>query len=123
MKKNLSIALLTMMMLLTQFGFASAQGKTPPDSLTSDEMGNAILIVDPNIRPLVLAPGDSVLYRVDGTNLYIKAANLSSPDDKSTILPLAIWSKTQVCGIHVYVNGLPVAFSKPSQRHLLHKYC
>lgn len=94
--------------LLTQFGFASAQGGLPP-SLTSDEMKNAISIADPNTRPIVLSAGESILYHVDGTELYIKVTNRSVPKNQSPILPAAIWTTTQVCGVNAYVNGLPVA--------------
>jgi hypothetical protein len=109
MKKYLLVVVLVLAALLTQFGFASAQGGTPP-SLTSDEIKNAILIADPNIRPLVLDAGESALYHVDGTELYIKVANQSIPENQSSVLPTAaIWTTTQVCGVNAYVNGLLVA--------------
>lgn len=109
MKKCLLVTVCVLTALLTRFGLASAQGGTPP-SLTSAEMEGAILIASPNIRPFVLEAGESVLYHVDGSELYIEVANLSIPQNQSSILPLAtIWTTTQVCGVNAYVNGLPVA--------------
>jgi hypothetical protein len=112
--------------------FFSLAGDGPPvDPLTQDEMKNAIQIADPNVRSTLVGPGKSVIYRVQGTDIYLEVYNesrslkpLSMNFDKfhasrylgksslasfASFRPLFTWTATQTCGVNVYLIGLPVA--------------
>jgi hypothetical protein len=106
MKRYFFTSLIITILLSTQFGFSSTSKDSSLKPLTQAEMRSAIAIPEPNARSIIVESGKQVIYHVSGTELYIKVSNNPAPEDMVTA---AIWSATQVCGIHVYSAGLPVA--------------
>lgn len=88
----------------------------PIDGLTQSEMESAIVIDHINNRPVAVEPGESVVYHVKNTNIYLEVYNNSTPAPKflspKSIAPLAEWDVTQTCGVNVSILGLPVATLK-----------
>ncbi|MEX2029676.1 MAG: hypothetical protein WD906_01715 [Anaerolineales bacterium] len=90
---------------------ASTVGFAPPsDGLTPQEMARAIVIDAPNRRTREVRDGENVVYRVRGTDTYLRiTASRESGRAGHPAPVLASVTYTQVCGINVYLSGLPIA--------------
>ena len=82
----------------------------PPDRLTPQEMARAIVINTANQRPVEVGIGEQVVYRIRGTDTYLKVSGGRETGRNGSASPiLASATYTQVCGVNVYAAGLPVA--------------
>lgn len=101
-------------MFLTQTGFASAQGKNPPNKLTPEQMKNAVVVPDGAVdhRPA----GKGLVYRLascddsvpDSSCYFMVAEDISSTkttnefsNNTNSVVPLSS-SATITCGITIY---------------------
>lgn len=94
----------------------SLAASAPVNTLTPEEMESAIEIANSNDRPVAVDPGESVVYHVKDTDIYLEVYNDFSPSVKTlqlkSIFPLAEWDVTQTCGVNVSILGVHVATLK-----------
>lgn len=96
--------------MITSGLLAGTVGFAPPsDGLTPQEMARAIVIDAPNQRTREVRDGENVVYRVRGTDMYLKV--LSSRElgraGRPAPIPASV-TYTQICGLNIYWQGLPV---------------
>jgi hypothetical protein len=89
--------------LLMVVGLPALVAASPPqDRLTPEEMANAVVIDNPNQRPVEVGPEGSVVYRVRGTDVYLKVFGERSAGRTGEASPqAAAVTYTQTCGINV----------------------
>jgi hypothetical protein len=87
-----------------------------PDPFSPQVINDAIEVSSINERPIAVDPGESVIYHVRGTDIFVEVYNLSKTVNKvsllntlDSIVPLTEWNYTQVCGVNVTILGVKVA--------------
>lgn len=111
MRSKIVIALIAMLLLVSSPVSASdliEMGQSSL-SLSEREISNAVVISDINERPVVLRPGEDVLYYLEGDDVYVKAYSRSygMPQIKSIFsLRPEVWIYTQECGYLIYWRGI-----------------